>query len=76
MQAVELKLARWRRLYDDLGQAQLRLREAKVLCPGQSPLMAELEAQVDRLEQDSNRALDAVHDALAERNAQVAAQNF
>lgn len=76
MQAVELKLARWRRLYDDLGQAQSRLREVKTLCPGQSPLTAELEAQVDRLEQESNRALDAVQDALAERNAQVAAQQF
>lgn len=74
MQTVELRLAQWRSVYEDLGQAQLRLREAKTLWPSGNGSTAELEAQVRRLEVESNRALDAIHEALAERNAQVAAQ--
>jgi len=64
MQTVELKLAYWRKLYGELNDVQQRLREAKAGRTG-ALAAAELEAQVKRLQQESNGALDAVHAALA-----------
>ena len=73
MRTVELKLACWRRLYGELTDAQQRLSEAKRRRPGLTAA-EELEAQVLRLQQESNRALDEVHAALAARRARSGAQ--
>jgi hypothetical protein len=65
MQTVELKLAEWRRLYGELNEAQLKLREARARRPAGNPATAELEERIKQLQQESNGALDAVHAALA-----------
>jgi len=72
MQTVELKLAQWRRLYGELNDAQVSLREAKARGPAGSAATAELEARVRRLRQESNGAMDAVHSALAVRTQAAA----
>ena len=71
MQTVELKLAYWRRVYGELNDAQQRLREAKARRPGLAAA-EELEAQVTRLQQESNRSLDEVHAALAASRGRTA----
>jgi hypothetical protein len=61
---VESTLAEWRSLYGALVTAELRLREARA---GGTPdrRTAELEFEVSRLQDASNRALQAVDAALA-----------
>lgn len=66
MKTVELKLAYWRKVYGELNDVQQRLRETQ----GRRAEAPELEAQVERLQQESNGALEAVHAALAARRAQ------
>lgn len=64
MWRVESRLAEWRNLYGELVTAELRLREAKA---GRAAVRgtAELEFEVSRLQDASNRALQAVDAALA-----------
>jgi outer membrane murein-binding lipoprotein Lpp len=60
MLTVEAKLAHWKKLYVNLGDAQARL--GKAVDPTTRSL---LEAEVDRLQRESDAALEAVHAALA-----------
>lgn len=64
MWRVESRLAQWRSLYGELVTAELRLREARAgrTTGGRT---AELEFEVARLQDESNRALQAVDAALA-----------
>lgn len=61
MKRVEEKLATWHRLYQDLRTAESRLKLAH------GPCAAELQNEVKRLAGESDRAMDAVHAALATR---------
>lgn len=72
MWKVETRLAEWRDLYGALVTAELRLGEARA---GRAAgrCAAELEFEVSRLQDESNRALQAVDAALAgARAAQIA----
>lgn len=64
MWRVESRLAEWRSLYGALVTAELRLREARA---GRTAggATTELEFEVSRLQDASNRALQAVDAALA-----------
>lgn len=64
MWRVESRLAEWRSLYGALVTAELRLREARTRRPADGAT-AELEFEVSRLQDASNRALQAVDAALA-----------
>jgi hypothetical protein len=75
METVELKLAEWRKLYGELSEAQLSLREARARRPAGNAVTAELEARVKRLQEESNGALDAVHAALGGRKPRDPAPN-
>lgn len=63
MWRVESRLAEWRSLYGALVTAELRLREARAGRAGHRST-AELEFEVSRLQDESNRALQAVDAAL------------
>lgn len=63
MWKVETRVAQWRSLYGELVTAELRLREGAGRTAG--VCTAELEFEVSRLQDESNRALQAMDAALA-----------
>lgn len=62
---VEARVAEWRSLYGALQTAEFRLGEARA-GRGARPA-GDLEAEVRRLQDQSNRALRAIDEALAAR---------
>jgi hypothetical protein len=66
MFTLETEVVQWRSLYGELSEAQRQLRDAHA---NRSPFIAELENQVRSLQQQSDRALDAIDAALAARRA-------
>jgi len=68
MHRVEAKLAQWKKLYLDLGEAYERLNSA-VVRRGDHPSIEALRAEVERLQEESTAALEAVqaHIAAAKR---------
>jgi hypothetical protein len=61
--AIESKLADWHRLYKELGEAERRLKQARVAPPAANAL-TEMETQVAQLKRRSDDALSGVHAAL------------
>lgn len=68
MTSVEVQLAQWRSQYGELVAAELDVRRARAHLPSSSAAVAELEAQVRRMQQACNATLDAVSAALAENS--------
>ncbi|HEY0887502.1 MAG TPA: hypothetical protein VGE20_19560 [Ramlibacter sp.] len=64
MWKVETRVAEWRSLYGALATAELRLREARA-ARVDGRRTAELEFEVSRLQDESDRALQAIDAALA-----------
>lgn len=63
MHRMEEKLALWRKLYVELGEAQVRLNTARAQSPG-DPSLQILSAEVIRLQAESDHALSAVHSEM------------
>ena len=64
MQRVEQKLNRWRKLYQELSAAEIRLEFARQH-PHEIADLPELIADVARLQTASEEALDAIHAQIA-----------
>ena len=64
MYRVEARLAAWKKLYLELGEAHLRLNNARAQSPG-GPAVERLVAEVMRLNIESDAALAAVHAEMA-----------
>lgn len=64
MQRVELKLNRWRKLYQELSAAEIRLEFARQH-PHEVVNLPELISDVARLQTASEEALDAIHAQIA-----------
>ncbi len=64
MYRVEAKLAKWKQIYEQLSEAQAKLKPAATdgeKPPANDPLLLE----VRRLQRQSNEALDELHAAVA-----------
>jgi hypothetical protein len=64
VQKVELEMAAWHRIYKELQQARLLLEEERASTTS-GAAVAELEARVKKLQQQSDQALDGVAAAIA-----------
>lgn len=72
MYGVEAKLAKWKQIYEQLSEAQAKLKPA-VAHAGKPPATNDpLLAEVRRLQLQSNEALDELHAAVAASRQQRA----
>jgi len=66
MHSIEAKLMYWKSLYDQLGRAQLELRNSRAALTVDAAAVARHEAQVRGLQHRSDDALSALNAAIAE----------